>query len=266
MKYILIILALLFLAVNMQAQDISWAIERWKIEPLTTSNVARAIIDLQIENPVMVFKQTIKESGWKSDKTEYKSKLALIGNNLFGMRKATQRLTSALTKTYCGYATYSHWIYSVLDYKYWQESKPQKKNECYKKYLVRRGYARNTKGYISNLNQYILPENITEILNNDNYERKINYYFACGSYTATARLFSAVQTSRKENCLCRERIKRHSGNLCHAVSGADKDSRQSKNYLQGNTNGISCLRYSLRDKAIHSRSRYSCERYVQHQI
>ncbi len=175
MKYILIILALLFMAIQMQAQDVWETINKWKSEPLTTSNVAQAIIDLQIENPVIVFKQTIKESGWKNFKTEYKSKLALIGNNLFGMRKARKRMTTALDKQYCGYATYSHWIYSVLDYKYWQDSKPKKKHESYKKYLVRRGYARNTKGYVKNFKQYKLPENIAEILNNETEHNRYDF-------------------------------------------------------------------------------------------
>ncbi|ROL58002.1 hypothetical protein D9V86_12030 [Bacteroidetes/Chlorobi group bacterium ChocPot_Mid] len=266
MKYLLLILALLFV-VQIQAQDISWAINKWKTEPLTTQNVARAIIDLQIENPVIVFKQTIKESGWKSGKIEYKSKLALIGNNLFGMRKANKRLTTCLAKTYCGYATYSHWIYSILDYKYWQESKPKKKQECYKKYLIRRGYARNTKRYVKNFNQYILPENIAKILKNENknYYRKNNYYFAYSSNPVTARVFLAIPKTKIENCLFGQREKGYNRKINFNPLGSNNCKSSSKNYLQRN----SCASYSIRycrNEAVHSRIRYDNKRYFQYTI
>lgn len=164
------IILIFLLNSSLISQEISDVINKWKAEPLTTANVARAILDMQIDCPVDVFYQTIKESGWKNEKTAYKSKLATIGNNLFGMRKAKRRLTTALQKTYCGYATYSHWIYSVLDYKYWQESKPRKLNESYSQYLLRRCYARNTRGYIKKL-RFKLTKNLSNILEVKNVKK-----------------------------------------------------------------------------------------------
>ena len=56
------------------------------------------------------------------------------------MRKARRRQTFALSDTYKGYATYKHWIYSLLDYWIWQgKSKVDIVGE-YRHYLAKRGY------------------------------------------------------------------------------------------------------------------------------
>jgi len=136
-------------------------IAKYKFAELTLQNVATALKEIGIINPDTVFLQTIKESGWLN-KTVYKSKLATKYNNLFGMRKPTQRYTTCLSGTFKGYATYSYWIYSVIDYMYWQQSNKIKENESYKQYLVRRGYARNTKGYVTKFN-FILPDSLKNI-------------------------------------------------------------------------------------------------------
>jgi len=139
-------------------------IAKYKDEPMSLENVASAIIDLKIHNPVLAFKQTIKESGWKNKKTAYKSGLANVGNNLFGMRKARKRKNLALDKKYMTYATFSCWIHSVVDFKYWQDYRPIGDDEDYRDYLVRRGYARNTRAYVSNFDCYRLPEKVQQIL------------------------------------------------------------------------------------------------------
>lgn len=158
MKYLIIFL---LFAINLQGQDIGEIINKYKESELTFENVSRAILELQIDNPVEVFKQTIKESGWVGKKA-YKSLLATKYNNLFGMRKAARRITTAQDKTFKGYAIYGHWIYSIVDYKYWQDSKPRRKMESHNNYLIRRGYARNTKGYVKV--KIRLPERIDTIL------------------------------------------------------------------------------------------------------
>lgn len=136
-------------------------IAKYKGLELNLINVASAIKEIGIINPDTVFFQTIKESGWLN-KTHYKSQLANKYNNLFGMRKPAQRYTTCLSKTFNGYATYSYWIYSVIDYLYWQQSNKLKENESYMQYLVRRGYARNTKGYVKQFN-FILPDSLKNI-------------------------------------------------------------------------------------------------------
>lgn len=146
-------------------QDYGSIINKYKVLPLNLENVANAIIEFEIINPDTVFLQTIKESGWHKNKTEYKSVLANEFQNLFGMRKARKRYTTCLDVTYKGYASYSHWIYSVLDYKYWQDYKKPDTNESYQSFLIRRGYAANTKAYVKLFN-YKLPENIKRIFQN----------------------------------------------------------------------------------------------------
>jgi len=148
-----------------KANKIELAIQKYKFAELTLENVALALREIGIHHPDTVFFQTIKESGWLN-KTFYKSKLATKYNNLFGMRKPAQRYTTCLTNTYRGYATYSHWIYSVIDYLYWQQSNIIRENESYKQYLVRRGYARNTKGYVKKFN-FILPDSLKNIFRSD---------------------------------------------------------------------------------------------------
>lgn len=55
---------------------------------------------LELNSPDFIFKQAIIESG------EFKSQLAKQGNNLFGMRKATQRRNLAKEGRLLGYAMY----------------------------------------------------------------------------------------------------------------------------------------------------------------
>jgi uncharacterized FlgJ-related protein len=148
-----------------KANKIELAIQKYKFAELTLANVATALKEIGIINPDTVFLQTIKESGWLN-KTLYKSKLATKYNNLFGMRKPAKRYTTCLSDTYCGYATYSYWIYSVIDYLYWQQSNKIKENESYKDYLIRRGYARNTKGYVKQFN-FILPDSLKQIFRSE---------------------------------------------------------------------------------------------------
>ena len=107
---------------------------------LTKENVLYIIKKCKIQFPEEVLKQSIHESG------NFKSKLSVKGNNIFGMRKAKQRETFALKKEYCNYATYSHWIYSIADYKLWQRNKKIKYKK-YSQYLTSRGYAMD-KNYI----------------------------------------------------------------------------------------------------------------------
>ena len=146
------------------AQNIEKVVDKFGKLPLTTENVAKAIVELEIRFPKYVFSQSVKESGYNSDKTGYKSRLALDGNNLFGMRRAKKRKTFALKEECFGYAKYSHWIFSIIDYKLWEDCVELKKNESFKQYLTRRHYVHNTTEYIKSLNAYKIPENILSIL------------------------------------------------------------------------------------------------------
>lgn len=147
------------------AQNYDIVVNQFEGLPQTTENVAKAIKMLNIQYPEYAFRQTIKESGWTNDKLYYCSQLAKKGNNLFGMRKPKNRQTYALKATYAGYAQFSHWIYSIIDYKEWQKCVEMLPNEDYKSYLIRRHYAKDTKGYVKKLMTYKLPKNIYDILN-----------------------------------------------------------------------------------------------------
>jgi hypothetical protein len=83
--------------------------------PMTKENVARYIYALNIEHPKIVLAQAILESG------HFKSVVAVKNNNIFGMREAKQRVTTA-TGTQLNHAKYSRWQESVMDYGLYQAS------------------------------------------------------------------------------------------------------------------------------------------------
>jgi len=68
-----------------------------------------AIKDLHFQFPHIVYAQAVLES------SNFKSKMFMENNNLFGMREATQRIN--LSKgTQANHAYYSYWMDSVYDY------------------------------------------------------------------------------------------------------------------------------------------------------
>jgi uncharacterized FlgJ-related protein len=109
-------------------------IAKYENTELTKENFKSAIKEMNIKYYDNVYIQGILESG------HFKSKLASNGNNLFGMRKPGSRNTFAEEKKIYGYAKFKSWIYSVADYKLWQDNKPPKLNESYIQYLKRRNY------------------------------------------------------------------------------------------------------------------------------
>lgn len=109
-------------------------VEEYKDKDLTLENVKSAMEDIGIMKINDAFLHIRIESG------NLKSKLSTIGNNLCGMRKAKRRETFALDETYCGYATYEHWIYSLLDYWLWQGKGNKRISGKYSKYLNKRKY------------------------------------------------------------------------------------------------------------------------------
>jgi len=130
-------------------------IQTFKRLPLTKHNVALAIKATGIQHPLIVFKQAIYESG------HLKSNLAVIGNNLFAMKKANGRPCYALKDTYHGYAVFYHWIYSICDYKLWQNCQVIKGD--YYSYLLKRNYAVD-ENYIKRLKSIKITKNIRKIL------------------------------------------------------------------------------------------------------
>ena len=75
----------------------------------TKENVYMAIREIGISFPDLVFSQTMLESA------ELKSKLSVSNNNIFGMRLAKKRPTTAIGERN-GYAVYTSWYACLLDY------------------------------------------------------------------------------------------------------------------------------------------------------
>lgn len=81
--------------------------------------------------------------------TGFTSESCTKAYNLFGMKLPGQRETTAIGEMF-GHARFKHWVYSLYDYKLWQDIKlknyPIKKGENYLDWLTRIGYAEAT-GY-----------------------------------------------------------------------------------------------------------------------
>lgn len=73
------------------------------------------IVELNLKHPDVIYAQAILESG------NFKSSIFKNNNNLFGMKEAKQRPTTALG-TQLNHAYYNNWRDCVLDYAIWQSS------------------------------------------------------------------------------------------------------------------------------------------------
>ena len=161
LKYIILIAILIFIlptiATHAQTEpEIANIAIEFTGAPLTKQNVARAIAMLGIKHGGIVFRQSMLESG------HLKSKLARNGNNLFGMKK-NKRLWCLDKKLY-GYATYSEWIYSVIDYYEWQKKRDV--GADYFKYLKKRRYHTDGDNYARKLRGIKVNRTISDILIN----------------------------------------------------------------------------------------------------
>jgi flagellum-specific peptidoglycan hydrolase FlgJ len=95
--------------------------------------------------PHIALSQAIYESG------HFKSSIFVKNNNLFGMRLAKSRKTTAIGQRK-KYATYNSWSDSVIDYKLWQDNIPIKYLKTQESYLyyIQKVYS-ITENYIHNL-------------------------------------------------------------------------------------------------------------------
>jgi len=117
----MLLMVLLFLTVLTAGapapeKDIEASIKQWLYtSPLSKENLKLAIALNEIIAPEIVFCQSRLETG------NFQSQLCSEHNNLFGMRLARRRPTTALGATENNYATYSSWYDSVMDMKLFQE-------------------------------------------------------------------------------------------------------------------------------------------------
>lgn len=121
MKKFLIILIMLLTAVTVYApgmeRDPERDIEAWLSSSagLNLENLKLAMEINGIIAPEIVLAQSRLETG------NYQSVLCIMYNNLFGMKKARVRPTTALGATENDYASYRSWYDSVKDLKLFQE-------------------------------------------------------------------------------------------------------------------------------------------------
>ena len=80
-----------------------------KEDSMNVKNVQMAVWSLPFKHKDIIVAQAILETGW------FKSKNCVNNNNLFGMRRAYTRMTTSDT-TLNGYAHYTNWRQSVIDY------------------------------------------------------------------------------------------------------------------------------------------------------
>jgi hypothetical protein len=82
-------------------------------DPFSKDNFILMLKDLNVKYPHIVLAQSMIETG------RWKSKIFLENNNLFGMKKAKLRITTAGGTQY-NHAYYNHWRESVYDYAFYQ--------------------------------------------------------------------------------------------------------------------------------------------------
>jgi uncharacterized FlgJ-related protein len=83
------------------------------IDPFSEEKLVNMMKELNIQYPHIVMAQSILETGqWKSD-------IFLSNHNLFGMKRASRRVSTA-KGTNLGHAYYDTWRESVYDYAFYQ--------------------------------------------------------------------------------------------------------------------------------------------------
>ncbi len=84
------------------------------IEILIQDQVYDFIKEINVAHPEVVYAQAKLESG------NFKSKLFIEYNNIFGMKMPERRPTIAIGVTKSGFAVYESWKHSIIDYAIYQ--------------------------------------------------------------------------------------------------------------------------------------------------
>ena len=107
------------------------------LQSQTSNDIYKYLNQIGIKNAEIVMAQCLVETGHLT------SKIFKENNNLFGMKEAKQRRTTAIgTKN--GHAYYKHWYDSVIDYLLYQRAYYNGVEDYYS-FLTRMGYAANKK-------------------------------------------------------------------------------------------------------------------------
>lgn len=84
-----------------------------EVDTFTQDKLASMLSDLNVQYPHIVMAQSILETG------HFKSDIFFENHNLFGMKQARRRITTA-EGTNRNHAYYNHWRESVYDYAFYQ--------------------------------------------------------------------------------------------------------------------------------------------------
>jgi uncharacterized FlgJ-related protein len=141
-----ITLTLIALSISLEVGSASFT--RKAEIPFSPSNMLTIMNEVGIAYPDIVMAQAKIETG------HFTSKVFRENHNLFGMKLARQRSTTAIGEQY-NHAEYTSWRQSVVDYKLWQDKvlTKVKSRRAYLKYL-HENYATN-KQYVKLIKKMI---------------------------------------------------------------------------------------------------------------
>lgn len=109
--------------INIVSIKRNWQEKVFRESDLTVQLLYEALVFNQIQNPEIVVRQSIIETG------NFKSKIFIATNNPFGMHLAVYRKSVTTEFVYGDYydgqfhkmAKFNSWYDAVLDFKYWQD-------------------------------------------------------------------------------------------------------------------------------------------------
>lgn len=124
-----------------------------RYDTLNVRNLIAYCEEIDVQFPRVAVAHSIIESGWMT------SPLAVKNKNLFGMKLATRRHTTAIGSDRDGNAIYSNWRESVMDYKLWQDWHKEgisrlKTDQDYANYITTSGYGGDS-NYVKLLSKII---------------------------------------------------------------------------------------------------------------
>lgn len=136
--------------------EVEKAIVIKKTDEFEKEKLVEMLKDLNVKFPHIVLAQSIQETG------HWKSGIFLENHNLFGMKEAQRRITTA-EGTNRNHAYYNHWRESVYDYAFYQcrYLSGIKSESEYFQYLSA-SYAEDT-AYVERLKKVITKENLKEL-------------------------------------------------------------------------------------------------------
>jgi hypothetical protein len=136
--------------------DVEKAIVIKKTDEFEKEKLVEMLKDLNVKFPHIVLAQSIQETG------HWKSGIFLENHNLFGMKEAQRRITTA-EGTNRNHAYYNHWRESVYDYAFYQcrYLSGIKSESDYFQYIGAT-YAEDT-GYVEAIKKVIAKENLKDL-------------------------------------------------------------------------------------------------------